>query len=253
MRPSKIFSTAGRAGDERDLQRGRQHVEDHGGQDEVDAARAAVDHAVQRAGLALQVEAQVQRVQVREHAVCHVPDCALGYLSAQRRVGEGPGPTRRMPRIRRVWIEGRLFTAMLEAFCPEKSAELHQKCVRARTAPHHGSGNVRGAGDVSELAAGALSLLAPGRATDGRGKSRLSMSASSQGQGDTTTPAGAPTCSYFAKHALDGLCAAGVVQQVSRLSAESPQSPPKSTGLAVKEDLAFQPAPTFTRSPRPPG
>ena len=115
MRPSRAWSAAGRAGDERDLQRGRQHVEDHGGQDEVDAARAAVDHAVQRAGLALQVEAQVQRVQVRKHAVRHVPDRALGYLQAQRWVGEGPGPARQMTRIGGE-IERRLFAPMLEAF-----------------------------------------------------------------------------------------------------------------------------------------
>ena len=84
----------GRARDERDLQRGRQHVEDHGRQDEVDAARAAVEHAVQRAGLALQVEAQVERVQVRKHAVGHVADRALRDLRGAGARAQRPGRPR---------------------------------------------------------------------------------------------------------------------------------------------------------------
>jgi len=63
-----------------DLHGGGEDVEHHGGDQEVDAARAAVDGAAQRASLAAQVVAQVQVLQVPEDAQPDAADGALGHL-----------------------------------------------------------------------------------------------------------------------------------------------------------------------------
>lgn len=53
----------------------------HAGQDEVDASAPPVSDAVDGACLARQVELEVQLVQVLEHLIRQIPDCALHHLS----------------------------------------------------------------------------------------------------------------------------------------------------------------------------
>ena len=81
------------AGDEHHLERGGHHVEDHAGEDEVDAARAAVDGLAQRARLAAEVVAEVEVVQVRENLHARrprstlVPEAYASVMLSDARVG----------------------------------------------------------------------------------------------------------------------------------------------------------------------
>ena len=70
--------------DQQDLQQRGQDVEQHEGQKRLDRLGPALDRARQSAGLALQMEAQRQRVQVPEDVERHRPDRALGHLGEDR-------------------------------------------------------------------------------------------------------------------------------------------------------------------------
>ena len=72
------------AADEQDLQEGGEDVEDHEGEHELDALGAALDGPADAAGLAVQMEAQGQPVQVAERTQPGQADGALGDLGEHR-------------------------------------------------------------------------------------------------------------------------------------------------------------------------
>ena len=66
--------------DHQDLQQRRQNVEQHERKQELDAPGAALDGAAEAAGLAVEMKAQRQPVQLVEHVQGHGADRALGDL-----------------------------------------------------------------------------------------------------------------------------------------------------------------------------
>ena len=70
------------AADKRNFQEGRDHIENEGGEHEVDATCAPVNHTRQGTSLAGDMEGQIQVMKMDKHSICNLANGALGHLQS---------------------------------------------------------------------------------------------------------------------------------------------------------------------------